>query len=344
MNIVNDTPLPVHVSPNLGPGERPILTLVTKAVFDIVPGGTASMAAPPAGLAFADQLVDTPRGPMPLVESDVAPFKPAADVLLVGARAHAPDRRPVTEVDVRLRVGRMQKIVRVFGPRTWKPAGRFGGEPKISEPAPFKDCDLAWTEAFGGTDAEKGGVFAANPVGVGYLLEAGKNRKKEIDGQPLPRIEDPEHLIAEWTDRPPPAGFGALGRGWEPRVGLLGTYDEKWEKHRAPQPPRDFDFAFYNCAPADQQIRGYLRGDESFAVVNATREGRLDGRLPGLQPVVTIRRPDAKGEEDVTMNLDTLVLEPSALKMTLVWRGTPAIRAMEKPDVAEIRFRIRYPR
>ena len=45
----------------------------------------------------------------------------------------------------------------------------------------------------------------------------------------------------------------------------------------------------------------------------------------------------------VVMNLDTVVLEPEAMKMTLVWRGTPPLRAIDDLDVGEVRIRLRYP-
>ncbi len=331
MKVENDTPFAVHASPAEGPNDRAIVSIVLKGTFTIVPGSEAELVMPGAPIAFADESGEGPDGPLPRLDSDVAPFKPAADVILLG-RAYAPAGKPAPHVDVRLRVGTRNKTLRVFGAREWKPGG-FGREPKISDPEPFRHCDLSWAHAYGGP------ASAANPAGIGWLPENPKIRKKDIEGQPLPRIEDPANLIAEWKDRPEPAGFATVGRGWEPRARHLGTWDDAWKAERAPRPPRDFSFAFHNAAPADQQVEGWLRGGESFAIVNATKDGRLSGKLPRLAVEVAVRREGKAVEEPVTMNLDTLVLEPEALRMTLVWRGTPAIPALDRLDVEEIRFR-----
>ncbi len=337
MRIVNDTPFPVHAVPGYGPDDGTILTLLLKGTFEIVPDGAARPADQPEPIAFADDVVDTPRGPLPRLESDVAPFKPRADVLALG-RALAPRGRPVQQLDVRLRFGAVDKTVRVFGAREWKPGG-LGRDPKISEPKAFTECELSYAQAFGGLDAKRGGTFLENPVGIGFIAE--KTKHGDIEGRPLPRIEDPAHPIASWKDRPHPAGLGAIGRGWAPRSGRLGTYDERWQKDRSPRPPRDFSFAFYNAAPADQQARGYLAGDEPFEIVNATAAGRLAGRLPAVLPIVSLRRTRGSGGEEVAMNLDTAVLDVERMRLLLVWRGTPAIPAIEMPGVAEVRFRLR---
>ncbi|HAQ24498.1 MAG TPA: hypothetical protein DCQ80_00760 [Pseudomonas sp.] len=59
-----------------------------------------------------------------------------------------------------------------------------------------------------------------------------------------------------------PAGFGIRGRAWAPRLQTAGTYDRQWLDARWPLLPRDFDFAYWNGAPEDQQIdspHGFVR-------------------------------------------------------------------------------------
>src|SRR5512134_2856224 len=51
-------------------------------------------------------------------ETDMIPYKPRADVVLVG-QAHAPGGRPVKELDVTLRVGGVAKTIHVHGDRRW---------------------------------------------------------------------------------------------------------------------------------------------------------------------------------------------------------------------------------
>lgn len=332
MKIQNSSALPAVALPGFGPQDRAIVTIVVKGTFDLVPGSAAIPAAVQAPIAFADDLVETPRGPLPRLDSDVAPFKPSADFLLIG-RASAPGGKAAPHVDVRFRVGRRSKTLRVFGTREWEPGG-FGREPKISAAKPFRECPLDWTLAYGG------GASMENPLGIGWIDENPKIRKKDIEGRPLPRIEDPTDLIEEWEHRPAPAGFGTVGRGWQSRLALLGTYDDEWKTKRSPLPPRDFDFAFHNAAPADQQVEGFLRGDESFAIVNATEDGRLDGTLPAVRPLVMLRRTTGPAEEEIAMKLDTAIFEPDPKRLTLLWRGTAAIPALERNDVAEFRVKL----
>src|SRR4051812_40805315 len=50
--------------------------------------------------------------------SDLVPFKPRADVTLVG-HAFAPRKEPVRSLVVRLIVGEVSKAIEVFGERAW---------------------------------------------------------------------------------------------------------------------------------------------------------------------------------------------------------------------------------
>src|SRR5439155_1509221 len=52
-------------------------------------------------------------------ESDLVPFKPCTDVVLVG-RAYAPEGKPVTEMVAGLRVGQLRCGVAVIGDRKWQ--------------------------------------------------------------------------------------------------------------------------------------------------------------------------------------------------------------------------------
>ena len=65
-----------------------------------------------------------------------------------------------------------------------------------------------------------------------------------------------------------------------PRVSYAGTYDEQYQKERAPDPPLDFSYAFYNGAHPDLQVEGYLRGDEevelTLELLGLTKVQRLE--------------------------------------------------------------------
>ena len=121
-----------------------------------------------------------------------------------------------------------------------------------------------------------------------------------------------------------PMSFGPVGRGWEPRYKLAGTYDDAWLDEVFPFLPADFDEAYYQAAPADQQIP-YPRGGEDVALLNLTPEGRTAFKLPRVEvPVVFFRR--AGGREETDAVLDTVLIEPEARRLQLTWRASLPLR------------------
>ncbi len=67
-----------------------------------------------------------------LYESDLVPFKPFADIVVVG-KAHTPNKLPQQILDAGLQVGKTKKIIKVFGDRNWYQAEEEG-DFVISEP------------------------------------------------------------------------------------------------------------------------------------------------------------------------------------------------------------------
>jgi hypothetical protein len=337
MQIVNSTPCVAEAIPFYGPGNTPVLTVMVKGTFEIIDGKTAVSAREQIPLAFGDDLYA--NGTVKF-ESDLAPFKPRADIVLVG-NAHAPGGKPVQILDVKLRVGDTRKILRIFGDRTWKPSTLLDSE-LPTDPRPFKTMPLVYEKAFGGIDMHHGGFCEENPVGIGYVSPGAKKIK---EGTALPNIEDPGYLIRAVHDRPKPVGFGFYGKTWMPRVRYLGTYDEKWRKERSPLPPDDFSFDFYNAAHPDLQVQGYLRGDETVELVNLSREGKLDFQLPSIGLSCLVKKqdePDPYADESswvtesVVMNIDTLCILPDVKRFYLTWRGLCPIRDLSALEVKNV--------
>ncbi|MFX0198778.1 MAG: DUF2169 domain-containing protein [Candidatus Hodarchaeota archaeon] len=337
MIITNDTPFPAFALPSMGPEDKPILTVVVKGTFFIRPNETATIAPQQDPIFFADQLLDPEKGGSTRFEDDIAPFKPRADIAIVG-KAIAPDNRPVHMLEVGFRMGQIKKIIRVIGNRFWRTRGLFSHmEP--SKPEPFTEMDLIYENAFGGMDLKWGDYCPDNPVGKGIFHK--KNKKKDIELKPLPNLEDPHHLIQSWNDRPKPMGFGYIGKGWAPRLKFLGTYDEKWKEERFPQRPRDFKFDYFNAAPLDQQVDGYLKGDEKVELFNLTPNGQTQFQLPGIQPKVSVTKFGAESmSEKVMMNLDTLCIIPEDEQFYLAWRGILSIKDIVAEEIKKINVMI----
>jgi hypothetical protein len=134
--------------------------------------------------------------------------------------------------------------------------------------------------------------------------------------QRLPNVEYPNELISSWKQRPRSAGFGPIARDWSPRVELAGTYDEKWERERLPLLPFDFDEHFYQCAPEDQQVPGYLGGGEPVALYNLSAGGLLRFTLPRIWLSFSTNF----GREIVNHHAKLhTVMEPDFPRVVLVW-------------------------
>jgi hypothetical protein len=329
MKIVNATPYSAFAFPNTGLPGRASLAVIVKGTFTVREDADTSVAVEQHPVAVAD----VPLGERGATryESDLVPFKPRADVIVVG-HAYAPAQRPAPQVDVSLRLGPVNKTLRVFGDRAWRDGGFFS-HLTHGAPQPFTRVPLSWEHSYGGVDAEHGGVYAANPIGTGFVAERAK--KKSAAGKRLPNFESPAQLISGPTDRPEPVGLGVLGKGWAHRARYLGTYDERWQLERAPAPPADFAADFYNAAPRNQQIEGYLRGGEIAELINLSANGLWRARIPADAPAIAIRRSSGAGEP-VGVVLDTAYLLPDDNTLVLVWRGRCAIDDLAQPGVTEI--------
>ena len=345
MEILNQTPFEIATLPSRGPEGKTVLTVIVKGTFDMRPDEQAEAAPEQIPVAFGDEFHDEKNGGSVKFESDVAPFKPRADIVLVG-RAYAPGERPLQILDVSLRVGWMKKIIRVFGDRCWQCPLLLPIYP--SDPRFFTVMDIVYERAFGGMDTEGGGYCRENLSGRGFFA---KKPKKTLENALLPNIEDPTNLIKSWKDYPKPVGFGFYGKAWMPRADYLGTYDDKWRKERSPELPEDFRFDYHNGAHPDLQIKGYLKGDEEIELVNLTTDGTISFRLPGIQVNCTVTRSfeclsvnesessdTSPVSEKMKLNIDTLCLIPDEKRFYLVWRGLCPVYDLNVLEVKRIKI------
>ncbi|HVY45002.1 MAG TPA: DUF2169 domain-containing protein, partial [Minicystis sp.] len=100
----------------------PSSTLVCKLTFELTPGAARLAAAP---LPIVER--DEHEGGSPTASvsspSDLAPFKPRADVVLVGS-AYAPGGQPVRSLVARLGVAGIEKAIEVHCDRVLAPNGK----------------------------------------------------------------------------------------------------------------------------------------------------------------------------------------------------------------------------
>ncbi len=322
-NIENRTPFAAETLFLVDEELRPLVVPIIKGTF-LLPSASSNAcvrAEHQETLSFAGEFWgEIPEASSYKFEPEVAFFKPTTDVVLVG-QAHAP-RVGTTEMDVRLSVGPVRKELRVFGERMWIHAS---GTVATTRPISFESIPLVYERAFGGwdrsdPDARRHTCDARNPVGTGFahvLPDAGMR---------LPNIEDPRALVRRFGDRPAPTGVGFVSPHWQPRAALAGTYDAAWQADRAPRLARDFKRAHLNAASEGLVAPQHLLGTEYVTAEGVTRGGPLRFALPGVYaPRVKLTRHGA-GDVDLVTNLDTVILEPDAGRMMLIWRTYAVLR------------------
>ncbi|MCC8381124.1 DUF2169 domain-containing protein [Xenorhabdus sp. PB30.3] len=191
-------------------------------------------------------------------------------------------------------------------------------------------------------------VCETNPLGSGFITPWYASAKKLIR-YPAPRIiqsDAPftaEHFTAQLAGTLPPdtsacqsQGMGFIGRPWLPRRQLAGTYDADWLEHRHPYLPKDFDFGYWNGAPADQQI-DWPDTDIAITLSGLTPHSDLHVKLPGHRPFILLRMQNGI-LLPVPMRLDTLIIDSEARTLHLTCRLN--FKASLPVRVAEARFEI----
>jgi len=190
MDIVSTCPL--RVASRAWPSARGgfTLTVVCKATYRLLPGTSPLADAQDEPNEEDNHWDDDPARSL-YAPSDLVPFKPRADVVLVG-HAFAPGRAPVASIVARLVVGEIDKAVEAFGDRFFSQDGQLHEGPRIAK------VPLLYERA-------AGGVGTRNPVGV------------RLDGPPdiygrtaLPNLQPPGLHVTKPGDFIAPIGFGPI--------------------------------------------------------------------------------------------------------------------------------------
>jgi hypothetical protein len=235
--------------------------------------------------------------------------KPNGEFLVSGSY-FSPDNKKIKGGEVKVKIENIEKNLYVFGRRKWE--GNI-----ISEPLEIESCPIDYKYSFGGKNFQK------NPDGIGFN-----------DGL-LPCIEYPEKLITSKNEFPEPAGFGPLQPMHPDRMKYHGTYDKDYKIKFYPGYPDDHNWKFFLCAPKDQWIQGFFKGNEYFEIHNMHPEFPLiKGSLPGLYPRCFINKNNNFSE--LSLNLDTVWFFPEKNLGLLIFRGVIEVEDDEADSVDEI--------
>jgi hypothetical protein len=297
MDVVTHGPLPVASriwQPR--PGAH-VFSFVCKATFKLAPGELA-LAAEQEPIHHVDRPWSDSVTSL-YVAGDLAPYKPRADVVLIG-NAYAPGNKPARQLVARLTVGPLSKAIEVWCDRTVEPSGA------VQEGPPFTNLPLLYERAAGGPGT-------SNPVGLPAERDA-------YGAIALPNLVPAGARPGEGPIAP--VGFGPIAARWPGRKPYLGRLADQLDAerlHEAPLPP-DFDAAFFNVAPPDQQLDALL-GDEMIVLENLhPKHASLAMTLPDLDLRATL------GDQAIPMTCDTLWIDTSRGLCALTYRGTVPLR------------------
>jgi hypothetical protein len=333
LQVVNHTPFSAALSVFPDPAGVETVYAVVKATFRF--GADEPELAPQqVALLATDVFWGDPAATSLRAAGDFGLLKPSTDVLLVG-RAIAPG--PNTRVaDVTLRVGPVERSVRVFGDRHWE---RAGGKWRPSAPQAWERMPLRWELAWGGIAPARGDEVPPheprNPVGRGIVGADGV----PADARPLPNLEDPDALLEEPGARPPPACFAPVAPAWQPRRGFAGTYDDAWIKGRAPYLPLDFDPRYFHVAPPELIAPAFLQGGEPVLLKGFSVGEPLAFELPrcGLELAFDFDG----GVQPRPARLETVLFEPDAGRFQMLWRAAlPVDKKLLKLTTIEVLSRV----
>ena len=263
----------------------------------------------------------------PLVQSqlgsqilDMVMPKQQAEVMLAGS-AWNPDGESDQHATVGLRFGEVEKRLTIKGLREWQKA-LLGY--KLTKPQPWQSVFIGEKTCFGGPGYED------NQFGVGYYQDKSQT--------PLlaPQVEDEGITVKKMDKSYAPAGFGSIDINHSQRKKFNGNYkSKKWLEEHFPNLAPDTDFRLFQAARKDQQLSGYLTGDETFTLANLVENQPVfEGKLPGVKPrsFVQTSHPE-KGFQEIPLNLDTVWLFPDVNIGALVWHGEIEVTQLDALDI-----------
>jgi hypothetical protein len=275
------------------------VTTVVKATFRLAAGEVMTVTAPEP-LRVADEYV----GGMPLCSLSAAretvPQLQRAEVLLFG-HAYAPrpagsdHRRPTGETTARLVVGSGDAAL------IDKPLRIVGDRDGTAPPAEFDRIPLRYERAMGGLGS------VDNPIGVGMLGSAERSPNILCAADPISTV----------------GSYGPIPPFFPLRERLRGTCTIEALHDEPAKVGRDFDWSYFQSAPADQRLDG-LPGDGWLDLTGLSpKHDHLHSALPNAKALAEVFAATGLNvPTSIPLRADMLIIEPDEHRCSMVWRGS----------------------
>ena len=261
---------------------------------------------------------------------DMGYAKPRGEVLIAGS-AFAPQKKPVTKMTVGVKIGSVDKALKVIGDRQWN--GLLFSPASL--PKPFLSMPLNYTNSYGGPEHE------LNPLGKGVIDKAQKD--------PDTRLYHLPNIYRKWQStfadgaKKSVAGFEPLDIMWPQRTKYHGTYDKAWLDTVHPGFPNDTNPLLFNAAPDDQQIKGFFNPTDSYQIEGMHPElPIIEGQLPPvkIRAFVSQQSSDKSTDDtnfiEVPTQIDTVWFIPELMLGIAIHRGVIAANDSDGLDIKQL--------
>ena len=317
--LINDTDFPAFGFDTELYDSREYYCVSVKASFELK-NNSLILQEDQSPMVMNDEYLADPASSGIITPSDISPYRQNTDILISGS-ARAPGGGAADQWLAEMKIGNIYKAIKITGHRQWQHRAIRGWE--LSEIIPVSNVRLLYENAYGGeiitADDKPRDAWLWNPVGRGFF---GHSSPDKNENYIAPQILAKADVLSNnpTSNRLKTVGFGAIPAHWSPRLERIGTTDKHWQEKVLPHLPSDFDLRFFNCAPDDQQVQGYLRGDEEVS-------------LSGLfDETVTFKLPNYKAtalmvdHQDIVisfpMDLTAVHIDMDAALVSLVWSLT----------------------
>ncbi|MDO5622978.1 MAG: DUF2169 domain-containing protein [Paracoccus sp. (in: a-proteobacteria)] len=255
--MLNHTPFAASAGFYRDHQDRNFWGLWVKAAFTLRQNA-APLFLPEGAVLHQAPLFSSEHPELLLADADLTSAKERVDLLLTASASQSPEGK---FRQISFRLGAWCKRLVLAPPLRWD----WRGKAVIDRNERAALLPLDARIAYGGADDVENPLGQRNNPAVLYFADHPGPRR----GQAMP-----------------PALIGAIPRHWPTRLRLAGTYDETWQTRRAPCLPHDFQPAYWQAAPADQQLERPFRLPSVFDVGGLDDTGPAEG--PSCFPLANL--------------------------------------------------------